>query len=85
MKFKNKILVEEVFKQQALSEDEIKRLTIEESLTETQRCLVLLKKPDHDQQSYVFRNCKSIFKANLEAQRNLIPHILVSYFAIIVH
>ena len=32
--FKNKILVEEVFKQQALSEDEIKRLTIEESLTE---------------------------------------------------
>lgn len=48
-KNKNKILVEEVFKQQALSEDEIKRLTIEESLTETQRCLVLLKKPDHDQ------------------------------------
>lgn len=34
-KNKNKILVEEVFKQQALSEDEIKRLTIEESLTET--------------------------------------------------
>lgn len=34
-KFENKILVEEVFKQQALSEDEIKRLTIEESLTET--------------------------------------------------
>ena len=59
---------EEVYKQQALSEDEIKRLTIEDGLTEIQRCLLLLKKPDHDQQSYVFRNCKSIFKSNLDAQ-----------------
>jgi len=46
--FNKKILEEEVYKQQALSEDEIKRYTIEEGLTEVQRCLVLLKKPDHD-------------------------------------
>jgi serine/threonine-protein phosphatase 4 regulatory subunit 4 len=32
-----------------LSEDEIKRLTIDENLSEIQRCLVLLKKPEHDQ------------------------------------
>ena len=62
--------------QQALSEDEIKRLSIEDGLTEIQRCLVLLKKADHDQQSYVFRNCKSIFRGNKQAQRELIPKFL---------
>lgn len=47
--FNKKILEEEVYKQQALSEDEIKRFTIEEGLSEVQRCVVLLKKPEHDQ------------------------------------
>ena len=32
-----------------MSEDEIKRLTIDEGLTEVQRCLVLLRKHDHEQ------------------------------------
>lgn len=41
-----------------------------------QRCLVLLKKPEHDQQSYVFRNYVRIFKGNTEAQSELIPKIL---------
>ena len=44
-----KILEDEVYKQQAMSEDEIKRFTIDEGLTECQRCLVLLKKQDHEQ------------------------------------
>ena len=43
-KLKAKILEDEVYKQQAMSEDEIKRFTIDEGLTEAQRCLVLLKK-----------------------------------------
>jgi len=46
---KSKILEDEVYKQQAMSEDEIKRFTIDEGLTEVNRCLVLLKKFDHDQ------------------------------------
>ena len=43
-----KILEEEVYKQQAISEDEVKRFTIDEGLSEVQRCLVLIKKPEHD-------------------------------------
>ena len=31
---------------QAMSEDEVNRMMLEEDLTEAQRCLVLLKKPD---------------------------------------
>ena len=62
--------------QKALSEDEIRRHTLEEGLSETQRCLVLLKKPELDQQSYMFRNCRSIFAGNPEVQQQLLPKVL---------
>ena len=62
--------------QKALSEDEIKRLMLEEGLSETQRCLVLLKKPELDQQSYMFRNCRGIFTGNESVQKQLLPKVL---------
>ena len=79
IKSQKSILEEEKYTmQQAIAEDEIIRLTLDEGLSEIQRCVILLKKPEHDQQSYVFRNCRSIFKGNIKAQRELIPKILVS-------
>lgn len=49
-KSKKQIIEEEVANfQKALSEDEVKRLLLDEGLTETQRCIVLLKKPELDQ------------------------------------
>ena len=49
---------------------------MDEVLSETQRCLILLKKPELDQQSYMFRNCRSIFTENLQAQQELLPKVL---------
>lgn len=40
---------QEVFKkaiEKAISDDEVNRMMLDEDLTETQRCLALLKKPD---------------------------------------
>jgi len=50
-----------------MSEDEVNRMMLDEDLTEIQRCLVLLKKPDIKQQSYMFINFRSIFKNNKAA------------------
>ena len=64
-KTKRQIMQEEVANfEKALSEDEVKRMMLDEGLTENQRCLILLKKPGIDQQSYMFRNCRAIFKDN---------------------
>lgn len=70
---------QEIFKkalEQAMSEDEVNRMMLEEDLNEEQRCVTLLKKPDSRQHSYMFRNYRLIFKDNPRAQDQLIPKVL---------
>eukprot|EP00347_Sterkiella_histriomuscorum_P022937 403336585 len=69
----NKFFEENEYKQQRLSEEEVRKHLIKEDLDELQRCKILLKKQDPVQQLYVIRNSVNIFRENQELQQELLP------------
>ncbi len=58
-------------------EEEIKKMTIPEDLSEYERTKLLLSKKDTVQRSYVFKSCESLFSSDIKIQKEILPIILV--------
>ena len=58
-------------------EEEIQRFMIEEDLSECERIKLLLNKRDPNQYGYVFLNAVSIFRNDIEMQREILPLLVV--------